>query len=95
MICQWIEKNPDGTYPCLNVIEDTLTLLDTLPVETEHLTDSTLGKQVKKISKDCSSEKIRFKAKDLVNKWYRMIYNLNPRYDAEGAYEDQYRQFRR
>ena len=57
--------------------------------------ESDLGKVVWKISKEISSEKLKIKAKDLIDCWFRMIYGLNSNYDANGNYEDQYWKFKR
>ena len=58
MLAQWISKNQNGHYPCINVIEDTLKLLNTLPINDDHLWDSKIGKVVKKISKSISSNSV-------------------------------------
>ena len=93
MLAQWISKNQNGHYPCIDVIEDTLKLLNQLPIDRDHLRESKIGKVVKKISKQVQSNTVQQQAKDLISKWYRMVYNLNGGYEQSGSYEEQYRQF--
>ena len=90
----WIDKTPDGNYPSLKVIETVLDIVNVLPITTEHLTQSKLGKIVKRLEKKCSSSRLRIKCKEILNKWYRMIFELNSGYDQAGIYEQQYRQYR-
>ena len=52
-IAYWLSKNPDGSYPCLNVVKETLKLLSDLPITTEHLELSeNIGRTVKRISQE-------------------------------------------
>lgn len=50
-LAEWLSKLPDGSFPCLNIIEIGLELCDILPIESEHLLQSNLGKCLVKISK--------------------------------------------
>jgi len=95
MIKQWLSKNQDGSYPCINVIEDSLGILEDLRIEQHHLQESKVGKVVKKLSKEGASESIRRKASQIMTRWYRLIYGLNGGYDGTGQYEEQYRRFKR
>ena len=84
MLKQWISKNQDGSYPCINVLEDALTILEDLRIEQHHLQESKVGKVVKKLSTEGASESVRRRSHHLVTKWYRLIYNLNGGYDGSG-----------
>lgn len=94
-LSEWIQKNKEGFYPCNNIIEDALDLIKLMNIEAGSLVESQLGKIIKKISKETTSEGIRTKAKDLVSKWYRQIYNLDTNYDRDGNHEEQYRRFKK
>ena len=93
-LCLWLRKSPDGNYPCLAVIETILEIVDFLPITTENLTKTKLGKIIKKLEKECDSEKLKLKCQEILNKWYRMIFDLNTGYDQTGIYEQQYREYR-
>lgn len=89
----WLSKLPDGSYPCLNIIEIGLEIVDFLPIERDDLEESGLGKAVEKLRKHCSSDSLKRKALEIINKWKRQILNIDTGYDEDGRHEEQYRNF--
>ena len=90
---KWISKMPDGNYPCYNVIEVGLECLQFLPITTENLRESKVGAIVKRLARDTKSDKMKRACTAIIEKWYRMIFNLDNGYDPDGAYEEQYRAY--
>ncbi|CAI2371557.1 unnamed protein product [Moneuplotes crassus] len=94
-LSMWLEKSVDGCYPCDEVLGTILDICEFLPVGSEHLHGTKIGKQVKKLEKEALSEKIRSKASEVLHKWYRVVFELNTGYDESGLYERQYREYRK
>lgn len=95
-LADWLSKLPDGSFPCLNIIQTGLEIVDFLPIEREHLLESTLGKALTKIKKmKGGNDDIKRKSQEIINKWQRMLLNLDSGYDESGRHEEQYRQYRR
>ena len=90
---RWISKMPDGNYPCYNVLEVGLECLQFLPITTEYLRESKVGANVKRLARDTKSDKLKRACTAIIEKWYRMIFNLDNGYDPDGAYEEQYRAY--
>lgn len=94
-MADWLTKLPDGSFPCLNIIETGLEILDFLPIEKEHLLESKLGKVVEKIRKmKAGNDIIKRRSAELINKWKRRILMLDAGYDESGRHEEQYRDFK-
>jgi hypothetical protein len=90
MLAQWIGKNQEGSWPCINILEDGMSILEHMRLEVEHLRESKIGKVVKKLSEECSSPDVKRKAARLVTRWYRLIYGLDSRLDETGGSDEQY-----
>jgi transcription factor SPN1 len=95
-LADWLAKLPDGSFPCLNIIEIGLEIVDYLPIEKEHLMESRLGKSLAKIKKmKGGNDEVKRKSQEIINKWQRMLLNLDGGYDESGRHEEQYREYRR
>lgn len=94
-LADWLSKLPDGSFPCLNIIETGLEICEFLPIEKEHLLESKLGKAVEKIRKmKNGNDVIKRKSAEVINLWKRRILNLDSGYDETGRHEEQYREFK-
>ena len=45
---RWISPNPDGSLPPFQVIEEVLDILDSLPIEIDHLQSSNVAKVIQR-----------------------------------------------
>jgi len=89
----WLAKLPDGSFPSLNVIETGLEIWDFLPIEDHHLTETSLGKSVSKISKmKFGNGALKRKAAELISKWKRQMAS---RYNTGVSKEEQYINFKK
>ena len=70
-----------------------LECLQFLPITTEYLRESKVGANVKRLARDTKSDKLKRACTAIIEKWYRMIFNLDNGYDPDGAYEEQYRAY--
>jgi transcription factor SPN1 len=78
---EFIKKNPDGTYPVFNQINKTLEILNKINISDNHLENSHIGAHLMNISKNLKeSKQIQKKASDLIEKWTRIVYNINTNY---------------
>lgn len=94
-LADWLSKLPDGSFPCLNIIEIGLEIVDFLPIEKEHLMESKLGKALEKIRKmKGGNDAIKRKSQEIINKWKRQILNMDAGFDESGRHEEQYREFK-
>lgn len=83
---------PDGTFPNQNFVEGVLHCIDSLQVETHHLEDSRLGQVVQYYAEGLANmPAVKPLAKAITDKWSRIIYSINTKYDAEGNYDSEYR----
>ena len=83
IIQEFLRKNQDGSFPCLNQIDKVLTLLDDLPITKEHLEDCEIGNIVSTIVKQLQNGKIQRKAKNLYEKWFRIASGVDNSYSIE------------
>jgi transcription factor SPN1 len=78
---EWIKRNPDKTYPALNQISLILDILTNLNVNLHHLKNCYIGGYVMDISKNMTiSKSIQKKARDLIEKWSRIVWDINTNY---------------
>jgi hypothetical protein len=81
LLQEWIRKNPDGTYPALNQITQIIDLLSGLQISLHYLKNCQIGGYVMDLSKNMKDSKtIQKKAKDLVEKWSRIVWDINTNY---------------
>ena len=75
---EWLIRNPDGTFPPLNQLRSMLDSLDNLnSIQTRHLKRCQIGGCVMDLSKNTNfPNDIQRKAKNLVEKWLRIIYGI-------------------
>jgi transcription factor SPN1 len=94
---EFIKKNSDGTYPVFNQISKMLDILIRINVSDVHLESSKIGGYIMHLSKNMKESKpIQKKANEIIEKWTRIIYNINTNYaDIESgnkAYQNIYLQ---
>ena len=87
---------PDGTFPNVNIVQDMLQCIDSLSVETIQLEESNLGKIIQYYAEGFANiPSVRPLAKQIMDKWSRIIYKINRQYDPEGQYDSEYRSLQR
>ena len=75
---EWLIRNPDGTFPPLNQIRTMLDNLNNINIKTKDLSNCQIGGCVMDLSKNKNfPNDIQRKAKNLIEKWLRTIYNIN------------------
>ncbi|CAG8626122.1 3457_t:CDS:2, partial [Acaulospora morrowiae] len=77
----WLEPLPDRSLPNITIIEQMFKVLNKLPITTEHLLSSKVGRIVFFYQDSPrSDERIKRLASELVRKWTRKIYNISTNY---------------
>ncbi|KAF9422175.1 Transcription factor iws1 [Podila epigama] len=79
----WLEPLQDASLPSLDIIQDFLDILDVLPIQTDHLVNSGVGRVVyfyTKVDDSRVTPSIKRKAHALVDKWSRPIVKLSQDY---------------
>jgi transcription factor SPN1 len=99
LLLEWIRKFPDGTYPALNQISSMLDIIHNLTLTLPYLRSCQIGGHVMELSKTSKvSKQIQKKARELVEKWSRIVWDINTNYsdiDTENrTYESLYRKKR-
>eukprot|EP01022_Parablepharisma_sp_SALTPOND_P005372 TRINITY_DN122305_c0_g1_i1.p1 TRINITY_DN122305_c0_g1~~TRINITY_DN122305_c0_g1_i1.p1 ORF type:complete len:375 (-),score=45.08 TRINITY_DN122305_c0_g1_i1:24-1028(-) len=95
VLAAWLRKHSDGSYPCLNVVNGMLDVLDLLPIEPEHLRDcKDLGRNMMEIYQGSDCPSLKVKAKKLIDKWCRMIFAIDLDYQNLPEKEENFKQFR-
>ena len=103
MLGEWLDVLPDGTYPNLSVVQEMLSLLDNLQIESEYLLAAKrLGRVVKIYANDrANMPQVASLAKNIMDKWSRMVFGISTTYvDRGDEYEndvprrDQYRKLK-
>ncbi|ORX99011.1 hypothetical protein K493DRAFT_335964 [Basidiobolus meristosporus CBS 931.73] len=80
-IKMWLEPLPDGALPSLDIQTELLQILDKLPIRTENLRESGVGRIVMFFTKtDRVTQRIRRLAEALVDKWSRPILRRSQNY---------------
>jgi len=81
-IRRWLDRLPDGSLPNLNIREHLITILQKLPLTTEHLQESGVGKVVMGLWKAGGETTLnKKKCAQLIEKWSRPIFKLSSRYE--------------
>ena len=98
----WLARNPDGTYPPIQVVECVLSVLDHLPIGQEHLESCNIAHMVTQYAAgDSSAEEgdipqgLISAATKLLQKWQTVVYQLSYEYDKDGQHEIKQRDLRR
>ncbi|KAF9180651.1 Transcription factor iws1 [Haplosporangium sp. Z 767] len=88
----WLEPLQDASLPSLDIIQEFLDILDVLPITTDHLVSSGVGRVVyfyTKVDDSRVTPSIKRKAHTLVDKWSRPIIKLSQDYrDKTISYAD-------
>ncbi|KAG0209223.1 Transcription factor iws1 [Mortierella sp. GBA30] len=89
----WLEPLQDASLPSLDIIQDFMDILDVLPIQTDHLVNSGVGRVVffyTKVDESRITPSIKRKAESLVDKWSRPIIKLSQDYrDKKINYADE------
>lgn len=98
----WLERNPDDSYPPVQVVECVLDVLDRLPIVQEHLESCNIAHMVTLYAAGDSStdeseipKYIISAATKLLQKWQTVVYQLSYEYDKDGQHEIKQRDLRR
>ncbi|KAF9947406.1 Transcription factor iws1 [Mortierella alpina] len=90
---EWLEPLRDSSLPSLDIIQDFMDILDILPIQTDHLVNSGVGRVVffyTKVDVSRITPTIKRKAESLVDKWSRPIIKLSQDYrDKKISYTDE------
>ena len=96
MLGHWLEPLPDKTYPNILIVQEILNTVNALPIEPEDLQNSPNLKHIVKLysTGETGMKKVQTLARQIYDKWSRLMNNINTRYDERATNEDQYRKFR-
>jgi len=91
----WLERNPDGSYPPVQVVECVLSVLDRLPIDQDHLESCNIAHMVTQYAASESStnedgeipKNVISAATKLLQKWQTVVYQLSYEYDKDGQHE--------
>jgi hypothetical protein len=87
---KWLDPLPDGSLPNLNVREHILAILFKLPVHTDHLRESGIGKVVMFLWKSNHETPQNKKlCNQIIEKWSRPIFGLSSKYEELEAIESE------
>lgn len=89
LLQDWLKKNPDGSLPVLNQVITILDVLASLSVSLTNLRNCTIGSYVMDLKQIKLSSIISKKASEIVEKWSRIVWNINTDYsdiDLENKY---------
>lgn len=88
MLKQWLEPLPDGSLPNFNIRRDILGILGKLPISSDHLRESGLGKVVMFLYKSPKETKEnKAIAQELIQTWSRPIFKLSLSYSDLAEHE--------
>ncbi|OMJ85172.1 hypothetical protein SteCoe_13565 [Stentor coeruleus] len=80
---RWLSQLPDGSFPSTPLRSGLLQAIQDLPITVDNLQGSDLGKSVMGIYNNPNeAQNIKKHAKMLIDKWSRMIYDINTEYTA-------------
>ena len=91
---RWLSQLPDGSFPSVPLRSRLLQSIQDIPISVENLQSSDLGKSVMAIYQN-SNESVSMKkaAKTLIDKWSRIIYEINTEYTAMHSNEQGIEEF--
>jgi hypothetical protein len=88
---EWIKRNRDGSYPVFNQISVIVEILDQLPVSVTNLRNCTIGSYVMDLKDIKESKQIQKKASELIEKWSRIVWDINTNYSDFEAENKHYK----
>eukprot|EP00347_Sterkiella_histriomuscorum_P015956 403355047 len=95
VLAEWISANPDETYPLAQVIELVFEVLENMPIESNHLENSSLPSVLSRYANNmCSYPHLANRALTIIQRWQAIVYKLNYKYDDEGYHEQKQRELR-
>jgi hypothetical protein len=77
---EWIKRNKDGTFPVFNQINSILDCLNNLNISITNLRNSNIGAYVLELKQSNISKQITKKTTDIIEKWSRIIWDINTNY---------------
>ena len=81
LLQEWIKKGRDNTYPVFNQITQMLDILSNLSLSLSNLKSCQIGGYVMDLSKNKTlPHQIQKKAREIVEKWSRIIWDINTNY---------------
>jgi len=88
---EWIKRNRDGSYPVFNQISVILDVLDQLPVSVTNLRNCAIGSYVMDLKEIKESKSMQKKASELIEKWSRIVWDINTNYSDFEAENKHYK----
>ncbi|KAG0181879.1 Transcription factor iws1 [Apophysomyces sp. BC1034] len=89
----WLEPLPDRSLPGLDIQTEMLDVMDNLPIASDHLRESGVGKIVYFYTKSPRVEtRVRRKAEQLVARWSRLVIKRSENYRERRHEQREYRQ---
>ncbi len=88
---EWIKRNIDGSYPVFNQINIILDVLFQLPVTVTNLRNCSIGSYVMDLKNLKESKQIKKKASEIVEKWSRIVWDINTNYSDFEAENKHYK----
>jgi len=81
VICLWLQKLPDGSYPNMSIRTKLLDCLPDMPVEVSQLKESGVGRVIMDMVNDpLETPENKKIARGLVTKWSRIIFGMDSNY---------------
>ena len=95
VLTNWIDQNPDGSFPLPQVVESVFQILDRFPITSEILEHTNIAKVVSLYAHGKTELRyMQHTALTLIQKWQSIVYNLSYQYDKEGFHEQKQRDLR-
>ena len=96
VLSEWLDVMPDNTFPNINLVEALLSCINDLHLDMGQLEGRRLGVVIQYYADGTAKmPKVRRVAKQILDKWHRQIYNINQCYDAQGNYDEGYRELQK
>lgn len=94
-LSDWINTNPDGSYPLIQVVELVFDLLEILSVSSKHLEESNIAKILSLYAHNLVGyPHLATRALNIIQRWQAIVYNLSYKYDQEGIHDKKQRDLR-
>ena len=101
----WISLNPDGSFPPIQLIDCVISILDSLPINQDHLESCQVARALTTYAQQSSQaednpdlklpQDLISKATKLLQKWQTVVFQLSYEYDQDGMHEIKQRDLRR
>jgi hypothetical protein len=96
MLEYWLRQLPDGSFPNVSLVQDLLQCIDGMQIDARHLDCNELGKIIRYYSEGLPHmDVVKGLAKQIHDRWCRMLYEIKTGYDAEGRFDRQYRSLKK